>query len=71
MVKVHMLLVSTRDIQMSIIMSITVSKATTSLTKHDLKLIKLYINGKLWYKQLDTIKQNTLIQSHTKIMHYY
>ena len=69
--KVHMWLVSTRDIQMSIIMSITVSKANTNLTKHDHKLIKLYINGKLWYEQLGTIKQNTLIQSHTEIMHYY
>ena len=36
----HVWLVRTRDIQMSIIMSITVSKVTANLTKHDSKLIK-------------------------------
>ena len=35
-----MWLVSTKGIQMSIIMSITVSKVTTNLTKHDHKLSK-------------------------------
>ena len=40
MCKVHMWSVSTRDIHLSIFTSITVSKATTNLTKHDCKLIK-------------------------------
>ena len=60
MCKVHMWLVSTKGIQMSIIMSITVSKATTNLTKHDHKLSKTLNKWEIiiwttWYNKTEYI----------------
>ena len=60
MCKVHVWLESTKGIQMSIITSITVSKATTNLTKHDRKLIKTLNKWKImiwtiWYNKTEHI----------------
>ena len=60
MCKVHVWSVSTKGIQMSIIMSITVSKATTNLTKHDRKLTKTLNKWKImiwttWYNKTEYI----------------
>ena len=60
MCKVHVWLVSTKVIQMSIIMSITVSKVTTNLTKRDCKLSKTLNKWKImiwttWYNKTEYI----------------
>ena len=60
MCKVHVWSEGTKGIQMSIIMSITVSKATANLTKHDHKLTKTLNKWKImiwstWYNKIEYI----------------
>ena len=64
MCKVHVWSVSTKGIQMWIIMSITVSKVTTNLTRHDHKLIKTLHK---WKIMIWTIRYNKTEDICTKV----